>query len=115
MRFKEFVKNNIPLSAAIMLILAFISAIIKIAAVISTPFAEFFNRYVSSVFRAVFAHITSLFPFSVAETLILCMIPVAVIFFIYSVKVSANNNTLTKQIFRVVMVICFIFSTFVLN
>ena len=115
MRFKEFVKNNIPLSAAIMLILAFISAIIKIAAVISTPFAEFFNRYVSSVFRAVFAHITSLFPFSVAETLILCMIPVAVIFFIYSVKVSANNNTLTKQVFRVVMVICFIFSTFVLN
>lgn len=115
MRFKEFIKNNVPPSAAIMLILAFISAIIKIAAVISTPFAEFFNRYVSSVFRAVFAHITSLFPFSVAETLILCMIPVAVIFFIYSVKVSANNNTLTKQIFRVVMVICFIFSTFVLN
>ena len=115
MKVKEFIKKNIPPAAAVMIVLAIVCAAIKITACFSTPFAEFFNRHISSVFRAVFAHISSVIPFSVAETLILCMIPAAVIFFIYSIKVSAMKNTLTKQIFRILAVVCFIFSTFVLN
>ena len=98
-----------------LIILALICGIIKIAAVCSVPFAEYFNGRVSPIFRSVFAHISSVFPFSVAETFIIAMIPLAVVFFVYCIRVSAKNGTLIRQIFRVVAVICFIFSTFVLN
>ncbi len=97
------------------MIAALVSGIIKIAAMLSQDFAAFFNRYISAVFRAIFAHITSLIPFSIAETLIICAIPLAIVFFLYSIKVSAKRGRLTRQIFRVIAVICFIFSTFVLN
>ncbi len=115
MKFKEFCKKNIPIGALVMIILALVCAAIKIAAVMSEPFADFFNRNVSSVFRAVFAHITSLIPFSIAETIVLCAIPFAVIFIVYCSRVSAKKGTLTRQVFRLVAIMCFIFSTFVLN
>lgn len=115
MKFKEFAKKNIPPFSAALIILAFICGVIKIAAVCSVPFAEFFNGKVSPIFRATFAHISSVLPFSVAETFIIAMIPIAVVFFIYCIQVSAKNGTLIRQIFRVVAVICFVFSTFVLN
>lgn len=115
MKIKEFFKNHIPRGVAVMFACALVCLIIKIIAVISAPFADFFNRYVSSIFRAVFAHITSVLPFSLAETVIICALPLAALFFIYCLKVSAKKGTLTKQILRVLAVICFLLSAFVLN
>lgn len=98
-----------------MILLALVSVAVKLAAVFSESFADFFNQNISAVFRAAFAHITSLIPFSVAETLIIASIPLAVLFVLYCIKVSAKKGTLVKQIFRVIAVLCFIFSAFVLN
>lgn len=88
---------------------------IKIASVLSTGFADFFNRYVSSIFRALFAHITSILPFSLAETLILAAIPASVIFLLYSAKVSAKKGRMAKQFLRLFAVLAFLLSSFVLN
>lgn len=115
MKFKEYCKKNIPTGALVMIILALVCAAVKIAAVISEPFAVFFNENISALFRAVFAHITSLVPFSIAETVIICAIPLAVVFIVYCIRVSAKKGTLTRQAFRLLAVICFIFSTFMLN
>lgn len=115
MKFKEFCKKNISVSSAVLIVLALLCIAIKTAAVISTPFAEFFNRYISAFFRTVFAFVSGLVPFSIAETLVLSAIPFAVLFVIYSITVSAKCDTLVKQIFRVVSVICFIFCAFILN
>ena len=115
MKFKEFCKKNIPLSSAILIILALVCVIIKTVSVLSVPFAEFFNRYISAFFRMISAFVSGILPFSIAETSVICAIPFAILFVVYSIKVSAKNDTLLRQLFRLVGVICFIFSTFVLN
>lgn len=88
---------------------------IKIASALSVSFADFFNRYVSGIFRALFAHVASILPFSIAETLVLIAIPASVIFLLYSFKVSAKKGTMAKQFMRLFAVLAFLFSTFVLN
>ena len=89
---------------------------LKLIALLSAPFADFFNRYIASIFRAAFAHIFSLFPFSVAETAVLVSIPLAILFIVYTLRVSAKQEGgLQKQILRLVCVIAFLFSSFMLN
>jgi len=88
---------------------------LKIATMLSAPFADFFNRNISGIFRAVFAHIASFFPFSVAELLLLVMVPIAILFLAYSFTVSAKKGTLTKQLMRVICVLAFLISSFMLN
>ena len=113
MSIKQFCKKNIPPFALVMIILALVSVLIKVAAVVSEPFADFFNRNISALFRAALAHLSSLIPFSIAETLIICAVPLAVLFIVYCIKVSAAKGTLLRQFFRVLALLCFIFVTFV--
>lgn len=87
---------------------------ILIAAILSAPFADFFNRYVSGVFRAILAHVTSVFPISVAELLILSAIPLCVVFLLYTAKVSLQKGRAAKQFLRVLAVSAYLFSSFVL-
>ena len=54
------------------------SGLMYLLAIISTPFANFFNRYVASVFRFILAKITGIFPFSLAEG-ILILAPIILI------------------------------------
>lgn len=88
---------------------------LKIATLLSTAFADFFNRYISSIFRAIFAHITSIFPFSVAELLLLVLLPIAVLFLAYTFTVSVHRGKLRKQTLRVLSVLAFLLASFFLN
>lgn len=115
MKLRKFCQKNISLPVWILFGIAILCIPIKIAAVLSEPFADFFNRYVSGIFRAVFAHVTSILPFSLAETLILISIPAAILYLVYSFTVSAAKGKLPKQILRLVAIIAFLFSTFMLN
>lgn len=115
MNIREFCKKNITLPMWILYGTALVCLPILIAGKLSTAFADVFNRYVSGVFRAIFAHVSSLLPFSIAETLLLAAIPAAVIFLLYSAKVSAKKGRMAKQFFRLFAVLAFLFSAFVLN
>ena len=50
---------------------AAISIILYVIAMINTPFADFFNRYISTIFRGTMATITNVFPLSLAEMFII--------------------------------------------
>ena len=63
----EKVKNNVPLPAFIIFVCTAVSAVLHIAFVKLPAFADFFNRYISSVFRTILAKLTTWFPFSLAE------------------------------------------------
>lgn len=116
MKICEFYKKNISIPMRILFGIALLCIPLKIATALSAPFADFFNRYVSGIFRALFAHISSILPFSLAETLVLISIPAAILFLAYTFKVSAKKDGgLRKQILRLLCVIAFLFSTFVLN
>ncbi len=63
-----------------------LSAVIYVIAVISPSFADFFNRYVSSGVRAFLGLITSILPFSLAEILLILLIPALIFAMIIAFK-----------------------------
>ena len=115
MKVKPFIRKNIPIGAGVMLCLGALCAIFKLIAVYSTPFADFFNRHISSVFRSVGALVTAFLPFSLAETTILCLLPCAILYLAWCFIVAARKDTLVRQIFILLGVIAFLFSAFVLT
>ena len=69
------IKEYIPLGALVLFIVAVGALAVHITSEISQTFSDFFNRYIGSAVRGVLATITSVFPFSLAETVII-FIPV---------------------------------------
>lgn len=70
-----FIKKYIPIPALVLFVLAAVSVIIHIVSELSEEFSDFFNFYIGSFIRGALATVTGIFPFSVAETVII-MIPV---------------------------------------
>ncbi len=64
-------KKRLPLFAKIFLCIGGVALILYIVFLFSEGFSDFFNRYISSVIRAVMAYVTRLIPFSAAEFLLL--------------------------------------------
>ena len=64
---------SIPLFAKIFYLCGAVAVLLFAAYIISEPFADFFNRYISSVYRAVFAKLTGWIPFSLAETVVIAL------------------------------------------
>ena len=60
-------------------VFAAVSLIIYIIAIISTPFANFFTRYPASAVRAALSYITYLLPISLAEIMLILLIPTIVV------------------------------------
>lgn len=93
MKIKQFIKKNTSLFSRVSFCLLAVCAVIKLIAVLSAPFADFFNRYISSLFRAVSGYATAFIPFSLAETVIISAIPLAVVYIIFfTVKISSSEN-----------------------
>ena len=115
MKVKAFIKKNISVGARVIFCIGALCGVIKLIAALSTPFADFFNRHISSIFRAIFAHISGVFPFSIAETAVICMIPCSILYLVWCFTVAAKKDKLTRQIFNLCGVIVFLLSTFVLN
>ena len=65
--------KRFPLFARIFYGIALLSAVLYVLFLLSERFADFFNRYISSVLRAALAYLTNLIPFSVAEFLLLLL------------------------------------------
>ena len=73
---KEYTKSfwgEIPRFAKIFYLCGAVAALLFAAYIISEPFADFFNRYISSVYRAIFAKLTGWIPFSLAEAVIIAI------------------------------------------
>ena len=57
----------------------------------SKPFSDFFNRYIGSLFRGIPATITSVLPFSLAETLIIFIPVLCVLFIVLCIKRTKSS------------------------
>lgn len=114
-KIKAFIKRNIPTPALVLFAVFLLMLLIKGVASLSVGFADFFNRYISAVFRALLAYLTALLPFSLAETVILCALPVAVIYLVWCVTVAAKKSKLTRQVFVLLALLCYLGSSFFLT
>ena len=79
---RNFVKKYCPTWASIAYIGFIFAIIVHIVSKNSVAFSDFYNRYIGSVLRAVLAYITNIFPFSIAEAVIICL-PVLMILLIW--------------------------------
>lgn len=88
---KEGKQKGIPAFAKLFYMLAAISLILYIIFLCSKCFSDFFNRYISSVFRAVLAYATSWIPFSFAEMLLIMFPVIFVAIVIFAVRRYADT------------------------
>ncbi len=115
MRIKQFIKNNVSIFARISFCLLVFCAAVKLCAVLSPAFADFFNRHISSLLRAVLAYATSIIPFSLAETLIISAIPFAIIYIIYLAKKLTEDENGTRRIINLLAISSMLISLFTVN
>ena len=109
-------KLRLPLISWIMYGSAAVCLPLYIAFLCSECFSDFFNRYVSSVFRAALAHLTGWIPFSLAE-LALLLLPV-IVFVITMAVLRYYGESLKEMISSIICVFsaaAFMFSSFTLG
>ena len=109
-------KLRLPLISWIMYGSAAVCLPLYIAFLFSERFSDFFNRYVSSVFRAALAHLTGWIPFSLAE-LALLLLPV-IVFVITAAILRYYGESLKEMISSIICVLsalAFMFSSFTLG
>ena len=112
------IKERIRLPLAVKIIYAIAAACVPLylAFLLSEGFSDFFNRYISSFFRALLAHLTSWIPFSLAE-FALILIPVWV--FLITQLITKKFGDSTKELISGILCVCsllgVVFSSFTLG
>ena len=115
MKFKDILRRYIsPFTRLSVCLLAFCLAA-KLIAVVFPAFADFFNRYISGFTRAVFASVTAIFPFSLAELAIITVIPLSLLYLLYCIFCISGTDKLTRYLFNTLGVTCLLLSAFILN
>lgn len=103
-----------PLWCKISIWLGLCSIFLYLSFIIFPSFSDFFNRYPAAFLRAVLAYITGIFPFSVAESVIM-LLPLILIFVIIKIVKTARGSLrdmykMTVSIFSVLMIFLSSFS-----
>lgn len=107
--------ERIPPFCKISFIIGAFCAILYAIICVSEPFANFFNRYVSSAFRFLFAQITNLLPFSLAELIIILLPVIAFISIWYLLKFRCDTRrSSTVSIICIFSILSLFLSSFVL-
>ncbi len=108
--------ERVPLWSKTALIVAALCAMLYIIICISPKFADFFNKYVGGTFRFIFAHITNVLPFSIAEACLI-LIPVflaIIIRYVWKYRCNSRKATIVTLV-CIFSVASMFFSSFVLT
>ena len=93
-----------------------VSIVLYVIAQSSVGFADFFNKYVSSIFRGALALITNIIPLSVAELFIICSPIILFVLIKYCIQKYANSwRDIKIFLLSVLAFVCLLFSVFVIN
>lgn len=109
-------KFRLPTIAYIFFGIALFCLILYIATIVHTPFADFFNRYISSIFRGIMATLTNILPLSLAEIILITM-PITLFFVIRHCINKYSNSWRDVGVFclSVLSVLSLFFSFFILT
>lgn len=109
-------QEKIPIASLILLGISFVCLVLVWVARRSVAFADYFNRHISGFSRAVFARITNILPFSLAELLILLIPLLIVLLVIYAVRrKTVTWRAVVSYIVTLLSGVSIIFTLFVLN
>ena len=106
-------KKRLPLFAKIFFCIGALSAVLYVIFLFSESFSDFFNRYISSVFRAIMAYATAWIPFSFGEFILILSPLIIVAAVIYG---SRRYVDTWREVFiycaSLLSMIAFVFSAF---
>ncbi len=91
-KLKYLIKEYCPTPSIVLFIIALFAGVINIISEISAGFSDFFNRYISSAIRGVFATVSGILPFSLAEALILFIPVLFILALVCCVKATGRAN-----------------------
>lgn len=113
-KIKSTLNKYCPLTAQFLIAVAVLSAVIHVASVNSSVFSDFINNTVGRFVRAVLAYLTGWIPFSLAETIVICLPAFFVAMIFLSVKLSRipSNVSIIRFFFYLLAAIAFIYSVF---
>ena len=108
--------EKLPKVTIVFFSVAALSIVIYLISMLSPAFSDFFNFNVSHVFRVIFASVSGIMPFSIAEALIILLPTIAIVTVIYICKRRCQTwkSTLVSLV-NILSVLAIILSTFVLN
>lgn len=115
MKFKDISRKYISPFAKVSACVFVFCILLKFVAAVSPAFADFFNRYVASIFRAVTAYVTSVLPFSLGEAIIIMILPLSVLYIVYCAVRVSKSGKLPRHIFNLLGVIFALLSLFTVN
>ncbi len=115
MKFKSFLDKYFCAASRVCIISAILAALILMISVLSDAFSDFFNRYISSLFRFIVSKITGILPFSLGEALVLCLpLFVIVALFLYFKVYSKDDIKAGRFVVAMFSCICLMFTSFVM-
>lgn len=108
--------EKIPLITKILFCSAAVGIIVYIISLFSVRFSDFFNYHISHYLRMIFAKITGILPFSIAEALII-LLPVIIfiiVWYIWRYRCKTWKTTGIAML-NVLAILAFIITSFTLN
>lgn len=115
-KIRVFLIERCPKTAVIFFAFAAFALIMNVLFVLFEEFSDFFNRYIGSFIRGVMAMISGIFPFSIAEILILSL-PVSVIaVFVIGIRRTGRSSVEGGRfVFGLASVLALLYSMFVIT
>ncbi|MBQ4150334.1 MAG: DUF3810 domain-containing protein [Clostridia bacterium] len=112
---KDFFRKHISLYARICTFILAFCITIKLIALASCSFADFFNRHIASLTRSLLSYLTAPLPFSLAEAIILAAIPAAILFILYCIFSVSKRGKLLRTVFNLIGTVFLVLSVFLFN
>ena len=108
------IKEYVPVWTLIVFAFTVISGVLFLIYVNSVSFADFFNFYVTAPVRATLSYVTSIFPFSLAELLLLAIPFVLALLIALAIKFGRESTKASvRYLSSIVAMICIIFLSYV--
>lgn len=108
--------ERIPILTKILFYTAAVGIVVYLISLFSVSFSDFFNHHISHYLRMIFAKITGILPFSIAEALII-LLPIIIFIIVWHIwKFRCHTwKTTSIALLNVIAILAFIVTTFTLN
>ena len=112
---KAFFQKNrsVPIWASVSIIVALISAVVYAIAINSRAVADYINGTLSVFIRRIGSYITYIFPFSVFELILICLVPIIIALTVVFVKRADNRKSRIRTIFSLVALVSLLLTSYV--
>ncbi len=113
-KLKTIIKTYIPRPAIVIFAITIAAAMTHMASELSKPFADTANRTLGALIRGIFAKITGILPFSLAETIIVSIPILAVVAVVGGIKqINKSEKNGIRAIVSLAAVVAWMYSMFV--